>query len=71
MSNESNFLIFAIEYYRNRHGLNGAEVTDLFERYDIYKMVTDNYFIYHIESPDHFVQEIDEAICRIRKAYPV
>jgi hypothetical protein len=62
MSRESKFLIFAIEYYRNKHGLSGAAVTDLFEKHNIYQMITDNYFLYHIESPDNFVQEIDDTI---------
>ncbi|MDR1015923.1 MAG: hypothetical protein LBL67_00410 [Coriobacteriales bacterium] len=34
----------------------------MFEAHGIYQMIIDNYFLYHIESPDHFVQEIDEVI---------
>jgi hypothetical protein len=62
MSKETKFLIYAIEYYRNKKGLSGAEVAELFSSYDIYQLVKDNYFLYHIESPDHFVNDIDHYI---------
>ncbi|MDR2694128.1 MAG: DUF3791 domain-containing protein [Chitinispirillales bacterium] len=62
LSAEGKFLIFAVEYYRNAKKLTGKEVAELFAKHDIYRMITDNYFLYHIESPDNFVFEIDERI---------
>lgn len=32
MSREMRFLVFAMEYYRSRKGLAGAEVAELFSR---------------------------------------
>lgn len=62
MNKENEFLIFAVEYYRNKKNLTGQQVADLFSNFGIYQMILDNYFLYHIESPDNFVAEIDEAI---------
>jgi len=60
MSKENEFLIFAVEYYRNKKKLTGLQIAELFSKYHIYQMIIDNYFLYHIESPDNFVSEIDE-----------
>jgi hypothetical protein len=62
VSPENKFLAFAIEYYRHKKGLSGYEVSELFRKYDLSKLVTDNYFLYHIESPDHMVFDIDHYI---------
>ena len=62
MSKETRFMIFATEYYRTKKHLSGAEVADLFSRYEIFDLLAENYFLYHIESPDNFVAEIDQKI---------
>jgi len=62
MSRENEFLIFAVGYYRNKKNLTGQQIAELFSKHGIYQMIVNNYFLYHIESPEHFVAEIDEAI---------
>ena len=62
MSKESRFLIFVVEYYRNMKQLSGKEVIDLFDKHDIWELAGKSYFLWHIESPNHFVQEIDDRI---------
>jgi 2-polyprenyl-3-methyl-5-hydroxy-6-metoxy-1,4-benzoquinol methylase len=62
MSKENEFLIFAVEYYRNAKNLTGQQVAELLAAHDVYRMILDNYFLYHIESPDSFVAEIDKAV---------
>ena len=62
MSKEMRYLVFAVEYYRQAHGLTGVEVADLFASQGLYKLVLDNYYLYHIESPNHMVAEIDRYI---------
>ena len=62
MSKQLRFLAFAAEHYRMRHGLSGAELAALFSRYGIYQLVLDNYYLYHIESPEHMVADIDHFI---------
>lgn len=62
MSKEIKFLVFAIEYYRNKKGLSGESVANLFAEHDVFQLILDNYFLYHIESPDSMVAEIDHYI---------
>jgi hypothetical protein len=64
MSAEERFLVFALEQYRSKRGLTGAEAAQLFRKHNIYDLIMQNYFLYHIESPEHFIQEIDAAIAR-------
>ncbi len=59
MSKEMRFLVFAMEYYRNAKSLTGPEVADLFAKRGLSQVVLDNYFLYHIESPDLMVQDLD------------
>ncbi|MFV0554320.1 MAG: DUF3791 domain-containing protein [Mangrovibacterium sp.] len=62
MNKETSFLIFVVEYYRNKKDLSGKEVADLFDKYNIWELAKKSYFLWHIESPDNFVQEIDKHI---------
>ena len=62
MSAETRSLVFAIECYRSRKGLTGREVADLFEEHGIFQFMRDNYFLFHIESPDHMIVEVDRRI---------
>lgn len=59
MSKEMKYLVFAIEAYRRAKGLSGKQVADLFAAHEIYQLILDNYFLYHIESPEHMIEEID------------
>lgn len=62
MSNELKYLAYAMEYYRRKKGLTGPEAARLFGEYGLYQLVIDNYFLYHIESPDNMVADLDEFI---------
>lgn len=62
MSREMSYLVFAIEYYRQAKGLTGPQVADLFAEKRLSQMVLDNYFLYHIESPDLMVADIDRFL---------
>jgi hypothetical protein len=62
MSRENKFLIFVVEYYRNRKKLSGKEIIALFDRYDIWELAKKSYFLWHLETPENFVQEIDSRI---------
>ena len=62
MSQQLRFLAFAAEYYRAHHGLTGRALADLFSRHGVYQLIMDNYFLYHIESPDNMVADIDHYI---------
>ena len=62
MSNENNFLIFVVEYYRNKKNLSGKEIIALFDQYNIWNLAKKSYFLWHIESPENFVREIDSFL---------
>ena len=62
MSKENRFLIFVIEYYRNKKNLSGKEIITLFDTHHIWELARASYFLWHIESPDNFVREIDNAV---------
>lgn len=62
MSKENIFLVFVVEYYRNKKRLSGKEVISLFNEYNIWDLAKTSYFLWHIESPDNFVEEIDRHL---------
>ncbi len=64
MKPELSYLVFAMEYYRAKKGLSGRDVARLFSEYGVYGLIERNYFLYHIESPDIMVAEVDEAIAK-------
>lgn len=63
MSREMRYLAYAVEYYRNAKGLTGAQLERLFTKHGVCQLILDNYFLYHIESPDLMVADVD---CFIR-----
>jgi len=62
MSDAGRFLVFVVEHYRNTKKLSGREVVALFDRHNIWDLAKKSYFIWHIESPDNFVREIDNSV---------
>ena len=62
MSEENKFLVFVVEYYRNKKNMSGKEVIAFFNKHNIWDLAKKSYFLWHIESPDNFVQEIDDYI---------
>ena len=59
MSKENAFLIFLVEYYRNKKNLSGKDVIALFDKHRIWDLAKKSYFLWHIETPENFVREID------------
>jgi len=62
VSKENKFLVFVLEYYRNKKNISGKEIIALFDRYNIWELAKKSYFLWHIESPENFVKEIDNYI---------
>ena len=62
MSKENEFLIFVVEYYRNKKNLSGKEVIQLFDKNNIWDLAKKSYFQWHIETPENFVVEIDNKL---------
>ena len=62
MTEQMRFLVFAAEYYRQSRGLSGRELADLFSERGIYQLILDNYYLYHIESPENMAADIDHCL---------
>ena len=62
MSKENAFLVFLVEYYRNKKNLSGRDVIALFDKHNVWSLAKKSYFLWHIESPDNFVKEIDNFV---------
>jgi len=59
VSKENTFLVFVVEYYRNKKNMSGKEVIAFFDKHNIWDLARKSYFLWHIETPDNFIQEID------------
>ena len=70
MSREGEYLVFAAEQYRFAKGLTGAQVAELFEKYDVSKFIMDSFELFHIESEENMIAAVDEFIERRRSAAP-
>ena len=64
MSKEATFLIYCMERYRYLKGLSGAEVADIFDRYDIYGYITKYFEPLHTMGDSCVIEDIDDYIMR-------
>ena len=60
------FLSFCIEQYGKKHQLNVDEVVSLFDRYEVFTYLEENFEVLHTQGYQWLMEEIDELI-RIRK----
>lgn len=68
MSREADYLVFATEQYRHAKGLTGAEVIELFARYDVDQYILDMFELFHIESEANMILAVDEYLDKKRSA---
>ena len=62
MSKEGKFLIYCIEIYKNAKKLNGKEVTELFEKYDVFNYITTFFEALHTTGDQYIIEDIDGYI---------
>lgn len=62
MSKEGIFLIYCIEIYKNAKKLNGKEVTELFEKYDVLNYITTFFEALHTTGDQYIIEDIDGYI---------
>ena len=43
MNQENKFLIFVVEYYRNKKNRSGKEIIALFDKYNVWELEIDDY----------------------------
>ena len=59
---EYQFFLFLLEYYADAKGISGADVLDQWDKHGITNEIMEGYEIYHIESLDNAVKDIDSLI---------
>ncbi len=62
MSKEGIFLIYCIKIYKNAKKLNGKEVTELFEKYDVFNYITTFFEALHTTGDQYIIEDIDGYI---------
>lgn len=58
------FVAFCIESYKNRHGLSGTAVSQLFDQYGVKEYLAANYDVLHTQGMQWLLEEIEEKIGR-------
>ncbi len=59
MSKEIAFTIFCLENYKVHRNLNGREVSNLFERYDVFGYIREFYDVLHTTGHNYINNDID------------
>ncbi|GBR72452.1 protein DUF3791 [Candidatus Termititenax spirochaetophilus] len=62
MSKETKFLIFCLEWYKNKKQLTGKQTMDVFKQYDVIDYVIDCYEALHTTGVNYIVEDIDSYI---------
>ena len=58
MTRELEYLVYAMEHYRMAKGMTPREVASLFRDHGLSRIVMENYYLYHIESPANMVADL-------------
>jgi hypothetical protein len=67
MDSTTKFLVFCIEIYKTAHKLNGKQVMELFNQYEIANYIVDCYGALHTTGSEYIVNDIDELIEELRR----
>ncbi len=62
MSKELPFIVFCIEEYKNKKGMTGREVVDLFNRHSVCEYIKEFYEVLHTTGVNYIVNDIDMYI---------
>ncbi|GAB6011134.1 DUF3791 domain-containing protein [Viscerimonas tarda] len=62
MDNQTRFLAYCIEIYKEAKGLTGKEVYTLFAKYGVLDYIIDCYGALHTTGPQYTIDDIDKFI---------
>ncbi len=62
MSKELPFMVFCVEAYKNRKGMTGRDVMDLFGRYAVCEYIKEFYEALHTTGEAYIVEDIEQYI---------
>lgn len=59
MSNEGNFLIYCTERYKSQKNMTGIQVSNLFNKYDVWDYIYSCFEALHTTGENYIVEDID------------
>ncbi len=59
MSKELPFIVLCVEEYKNKKGLTGKEVVDLFNKYSVFDYIRSFYDVLHTTGTRYITNDID------------
>lgn len=62
LSKIQEFTIFCMEAYKTKYELSGADVLNLFQKFDIFTYLETGYEVLHTQSMNYIVSEINELM---------
>lgn len=62
MDEKTNFIIYCIEEYKNVNGLNGKNVIDLFNQYQVIDYIRNYYEALHTTGRQYIIDDINMYI---------
>lgn len=68
MSKEGNFLVYCIERYRYFKNLSGVEVSEIFDKHNVYDYITEYFESLHTMGDHLIMQDIDDYIMRANQS---
>lgn len=67
MSKEGNFLVYCTEQYKSAKGLTGIQVSDLFNKYNVWEYIYSCFEALHTTGENYIIGDIDSYINAIRE----
>lgn len=67
MSKEGNFLVYCTEQYKSAKGLTGIQVSDLFNKYNVWEYIYSCFEALHTTGENYIIGDIDSYIDAIRE----
>ena len=62
MTEKGNFLVYCAEIYKDNKGLTGKELSQLFNKYNIWNFIYECYEALHTTGESYIINDIDEFI---------
>lgn len=58
----NDFIIFCLEYYKQKNNLTGREAYDIFEKYGVFDYLREGYDVLHTQGKDWLINDIEEFL---------
>ena len=58
----NDFIIFCLESYKFKHGINGVDAHDIFSKYGVYDYLYNGYDMLHTLGEEYLINDIDDFL---------